>query len=275
MMKLFLLFCFFINFINSSILNLEHLYNGIWLSGASYCSKENYENMNIAGPLKNEFEYINTLYDSKTDLQGYIGILSKKKTIYIVLRGSYSVLNWIDDFEIELVPYITYPECECYVHKGFYHSVLGIRNKTIDTIKILKKFYPNYYVVLTGHSYGASSAQLLSMEIEKEGIKTKVYNYGQPRVGDKKYSYFVNTILTEYWRVTHNKDIVPHIPPIKLNYLHSCRELFEDENGNLIQCSEENCEDSLCANKYNLYQTNKDDHMYYLQHELSCNKSIV
>jgi hypothetical protein len=273
-MNFLLLLYFFTNLVNSSILDLSHLYNGVWLSGAAYCEKENYKNMIISGPALG-FVYKDTLYNRETDIQGYIGILSKTKSIYIILRGTSSIINWLDDFEIRLVPYKSYPECNCNVHNGFYHSILGIKNKTIETVQILQKKYPTYSVVLTGHSYGASCSQLLAMELEKEGIKTKLYNYGQPRVGDEKYSNFVITIINEYWRVTHNKDIVPHIPPIKFNYLHSCRELFEDENGKLNQCSNTNCEDPKCTYQYSLIETNINDHMYYLQHKLSCNESII
>ena len=113
------------------------------------------------------------------------------------------------------------------------------------------------------------------MELEKEGIETIIYNYGQPRVGDSKYALYVNNIIKEYWRVTHNKDVVPHVPPIEFNYIHSCRELFEDENGKLNECSSINCEDTKCANQFNIYQTNSNDHIYYLQHRLLCNESII
>jgi hypothetical protein len=130
--------------------------------------------------------------------------------------------------------------------------------------------------VVTGHSYGASVGQLLAMELVKQGIKVKLYDYGQPRVGDSKYAGFVNTHISEYWRTTHNKDIVPHVPPIEgFGYLHSCREVFEDINGNLNICSEADCEDPKCADQYKLTETNTDDHIYYLGHRLSCEESTI
>ena len=245
-----------------------------YLSGAAYCGKEYYDTMKLAGPASG-FVYQDTLYDIKTDLQGYIGYISSKKKIYVVLRGSSSVLNWLDDFEIRLVEYTTWPTCGCNVHLGFYRSVQGVTNKTIETINILKKRFPTYSVIMTGHSYGASTAQLLGMELEKEGIKVEIYNYGQPRVGDAKYAGFVNTVIEDYWRFTHNRDVVPHVPPITgLGYLHSCREVFEDENGNLKLCSEADCEDSTCANQYSLTQTNSDDHSYYLGRRIDCENSV-
>jgi predicted lipase len=185
-------------------------------------------------------------------------------------------MNWLDDFEVKLVPYVSFPDCNCYVHNGFYTSALGIKNKTISTVQFLKKLYPTYSVIVTGHSYGASVGQLLAMELEKTGIKTKIYNYGQPRVGDRKYAGYVNTVINEYWRATHNKDVVPHLPPtIEFGYVHSCREIFEDENNKINICSEVNCEDTKCADQYTLIQTNSEDHLYYLNHRVSCNESVM
>jgi hypothetical protein len=261
--------------IYENVYNDKQIINGIWLSGAAYCGKENYNIMKLDGPVS-DFLYKETIYDIKTDLQGYIGILPSTRSIYVVLRGSSSTMNWLDDFEVKQVPYTTYPECECNVHNGFYRSALGVKNQTITYVKFYQKLYPLYSVMVTGHSYGASVGQLLAMELEKEGFHVSLYNYGQPRVGDQKYADFVNTIITDYWRVTHNKDIVPHVPPQKeMGYVHSCREVFEDNNHKITICSEINCEDPTCANQYNIYQTNGDDHLLYLQHPVSCEDSTI
>jgi hypothetical protein len=266
-----------IYFLTSSIdaYNSEQANICEYLSGAAYCGKENYNTMKLAGPASG-FVYKDTLYDVKTDLQGYVGYLSSKKTIYVALRGSSSALNWLDDIEVKLVDYTSWPTCGCKVHYGFYRSALGVTNKTIESVSLLKKRFPTYKVIMTGHSYGASTAQLLAMELEKKGINVEIYNYGQPRVGEQKYAGFVNTVINDYWRFTHNKDIVPHVPPTAgFGYLHSCREVFEDENGELHLCSEANCEDPTCANQYSLTQTNTDDHSYYLGRRIDCENSII
>jgi len=159
-------------------------------------------------------------------------------------------------------------------HYGFYRSAESVANKTVISVSKLKKKFPDYSVIMTGHSYGAATVQLLGMELERFGIDVEIYNYGQPRVGDANYAGFVNTVIDEYWRFTHDKDIVPHLPPMAgLGYLHSCREVFEDVNGNLQVCSETDCEDALCSGQYSVSQTNRDDHSYYLGHYLDCESS--
>ena len=275
MINLFFLITFlnFVNFIINAY-DIQQMNTCVWLSGAAYCGKEKYGYMKVAGPASG-FIHRYSLYDPKTDLEGYIGIIPNYKTIYVVFRGSSSKLNWLDDFEVKKVPYLTFPECNCAVHNGFYKSALGVRNDTLRIVRELKRKYPIYKVIVTGHSYGASTGQLIAMELAQVGIKVGLYNFGQPRVGDIKYAGFVNTIIKDYWRVTHYKDIVPHVPPIEVfNYYHSCREVFEDSKGYLNLCSEVNCEDPKCADQYKLIQTNGTDHSYYLNHHLTCEESV-
>lgn len=268
--------------------SIEDANIGVWLSGAAYCNKENYNSMKIGGPATG-FIVKDILHDPKTDLQGYIGILPSTKTIYVVFRGTSSIRNWIDDMEILKVPYSTWNGniiANGNIHKGFYESTLQLRNKTIDVVSELQKKYNYNDIFLTGHSYGAAVSQIMAMELEAINIKTKVYNYGQPRVGDATYAEFVNSIIKNYWRFTHNKDIVPHIPPLKFNYIHSCGEIFEllrlaspesnpieDDPLNLITCSKTNCEDPKCSMQYAIYKTNINDHYTYLGHRLSCEDS--
>ena len=247
----------------------------VWLSGAAYCGKEGYQSIVLDGAAKG-FIYKETLYDLKTDLQGYIGVLPSTKTIYVVLRGSSSVMNWLDDFEVMQVSYTTFPECNCKVHYGFYRSALGVSNKAVSVVKSLQKLYPGYTVTVTGHSYGAACAQLIGMELVKNGVSVKIYDYGQPRVGDSKYAAFVSTKIAEHYRTVHNKDTVPHVPPMEgFGYYHSVREIFEDSTGKLTVCSATNGEDPACADRYSLAQTNTEDHSYYLGHSMSCEESTI
>ena len=256
--------------------DINQLNIGVWLSGASYCDKRKYNTMKIGGGNANNFIYNETLHDIPTDVQGFIGIIPEMKSIYVAIRGSFSVRNWIDDFEIRQIPYSNYPECNCKVHQGFYNSALSIRDKTLETVKKLQMQYPLYSLVLTGHSYGASVVQMLGMELEKENIHVQIYNYGQPRIGDKKYAEFSNKIIPEYWRTTHHKDIVPHVPPIDiLSYYHLCNEIYEDETGNLHPCSSIDCEDKTCSQQYKLIETDVKDHVSYLGHTMTCIGSII
>jgi hypothetical protein len=103
----------------------------VYLSGAAYCGKDNYDTMLLAGPASG-FVYTDTLYDVKTDLQGYIGYIPAKKSIYVVVRGSSSILNWIDDLEVKLVDYVSWPICNCNV-------IMMLVSVALDFTVILKE----------------------------------------------------------------------------------------------------------------------------------------
>jgi hypothetical protein len=241
----------------------------VWLSGAAYCNKEAYDTMKIGGPAK----YVvvtDIIYDKYTDLQGFVGVLESARTIYMVFRGTSSLLNWVDDVEIHQVPYTTYPECtDCVVHNGFYRSSNGVKSQCMN---ILQK-YPNHTIIVTGHSYAAAIAQLISMELLYNNITSIAYTFGQPRIGNPNYANFVNEKFKNLWRFTHNRDIVPHVPFMR--YQHSCQEIFQDGAGQYYKCSQVDGEDPRCANQYAMYQTNVADHYTYLNHELDCEKSTT
>ncbi len=271
-----LLYLVFLNNVSSAYsYDINVANSSVWLSGAAYCGKNNYTSMKLAGPASN-FIVENVLYDPKTDLEGYTGVLGSSNTVYVVFRGSFSNRNWIDDFEILKTKYHTFPNCDCEVHHGFYETTLNLKNSTIDSVNLLKKKYGYSNVIVTGHSLGAAIAQMIGMELVAANISNTVYNFGQPRVGDGTYARFVNSISElKLYRFTHDKDIIPHAPPLDIGYVHSCQEIFENINGTLKECSLENCEDPTCANQFPLIDTNIKEHMYYLKHYLGCKSSTV
>lgn len=274
-MQVLLSLFFLFRLVCSYTYDLHQANISVYLSGAAYCGKDKYKTMTLSGPAIG-FIYENTLYDPKTDLQGYIGYLPSKKSIYVSIRGSSSAMNWLDDAEVKLVNYTSFPYCNCKVHYGFYRSIQEITEKTITAVSSLKKRFPTYSIIMTGHSYGASTTLLLAMELYKSNITAETYNFGQPRVGEAHFAKLVNNAISHYWRFTHYKDVVPHLPPIDVfGYYHSCGEVFEDVSGNLRTCSLYYCEDPSCADQYPLSETNADDHLIYLGHRLSCDASTV
>ena len=77
---------------------------------------------------------------------------------------------------------------------------------------------------------GAALATLTALDLIKAGYDTSCYNFGSPRVGDEAFSSFAKTKFTDFWRVTHLKDIVPHNPGSGglLGFYHVCNEEYED-----------------------------------------------
>jgi hypothetical protein len=240
----------------------------LWLSAAAYCGKSAYKTHTFKGPTTG-FVVTYIIYDSATDTQGYIGYLPSDKSIYVTYRGSQDIRNWVTNLDAFKTAYTTYPECNCQVHKGFFNTEQKVISGVLSEVKRLKGLYGSYAVKVTGHSLGAALAQLTSMDLIHAGIAATVYNFGQPRVGDKAYASFATNKVTT-WRVTHNKDIVPHVPfTTEMDFYHACREEFEDVNHKLKTC-DTSCEDQTCADQFKTSELTIDDHLVYLNMGVNC-----
>lgn len=240
----------------------------LWLSAAAYCGKSSYASHVFKGPTTG-FVYTYTISDVATDTEGYVGYLPSDSSIYVAYRGSQTIRNWISNLDAFKTSYTSYPDCACQVHKGFYEAEQKVISGVITEVKRLRGKYPTYAVKVTGHSLGAALAQLTSMDLVKAGYAATVYNFGQPRTGDQKYASFAtNKVPT--WRVTHNKDTVPHLPfTTGMEFYHVCREEFENASGSLKTC-DTTCEDKTCADQYAFENTNVDDHLVYLGMGVNC-----
>lgn len=241
----------------------------VWLSAAAFCSLNELTTKTFVGPLKG-FIVNQTINDDFTDLNGFLGHLPSDKSIYVAFRGSTSFRDWVVNLDTFKTDYKLFPECECEVHKGFYEAIERVADKVVSNVKDLLNTFPEYSVKVTGHSLGAAMSQLFAMNLVKAGLDVSVYNFGQPRIGDEKYAEFVNKKLPNLIRVTHDRDTVPHIPfTFTMDFVHSCYEAFEDDQGNVRIC-DDSCEDSSCANQYKIYETRTSDHLVYLGLPLSC-----
>lgn len=253
----------------TSSYDIDQGLKSVWLSAAASCGHENYLSHVFKGPTTG-FVLTKVIYDSRDDTQGYVGYLPSDKSIYVVYRGSESTKNWITNLDAFKTPYTTFPECDCQVHKGFYEAEQKVIASVISEVKALQSSLPGYAVKVTGHSLGAALAQLTSMDLVHSGVPTSVYNFGQPRTGDQKYAAFA-TAKVPTWRVTHNRDEVPHLPfTVQMEFFHVCTEQFEDETGALRTC-DSSCEDPSCMGQYSFPgETNGDDHLIYLGLHMNC-----
>jgi len=241
----------------------------VWLSAAAGCGHENYMTHVFKGPTEG-FVVSKVVYNAEDDTQGYIGYLPSDKSIYVVFRGSESIENWKTNLNAFKVPYTSWSDCNCQVHKGFYAAEQKVISEVIKEVQTLQKAHSGYVVKVTGHSLGAALAQLTSMDLIKAGISTSVYNFGQPRTGDTTYAAFANKKVTTY-RVVHDRDDVPHLPfTTGMEFYHVCTEIFENASGALKTCST-SCEDPTCMDQYKFpSETDGDDHLIYLGLHMNC-----
>jgi predicted lipase len=113
---------------------------------------------------------------------------------------------------------------------------------------------------------GGAMATLTAIDLKAEGIEpVRMFNFGSPRVGNHEFAEWASKYLSDHNRVTHYRDMVPHLPT-HWRFLHIDKEWYEDEEHNVHTCS--GYEDPKCAAQFLLVDI--DDHMLYLNLDMSC-----
>lgn len=236
----------------------------VYFSAAAACGQEKYPTMIVNGPT-DTFKYLYTIYDKKSDTQGYIGIQSLTSKIWIVYRGTTSYTNWLDDGEIILK---SIDFCDgCKIHSGFKKCYDNTIDFVLSSLQTVTKEYPTYEIVVAGHSLGGAISTLVTSRLFIENYKPLHYSFGSPRVGNQEFSDWVKKTFIGN-RVTHYKDMVPHVPYESFGYHHISNEIYEDENHVLHGCKGN--DDKTCAEQWAFYQTSPSDHTLYLNLAMSC-----
>lgn len=113
------------------------------------------------------------------------------------------------------------------------------RSVLLDHVSEARKRYPDYKLVLTGHSLGGAVAALAGLEMLLRGWGPQVTTFGEPRVGNDDFVRFLNEMfnLTDagsgsdeqgmmFRRVTHVDDPVPLLPLDEWGYKMHAGEIF-------------------------------------------------
>jgi hypothetical protein len=124
----------------------------------SYCPSVN----SAATVMLGEFES-----SGITDVTGYIAADTTNKLIIVSFRGSSSILNWITDLQVELTDNDICSGCQA--HLGFFDSWVEAQSEVIDSITTGFDLYPNYQLVVTGHSLGGAVATIAAAELRNGG----------------------------------------------------------------------------------------------------------
>ncbi|KAK6130506.1 hypothetical protein DH2020_035764 [Rehmannia glutinosa] len=195
--------------------------------------------------IKSEFEKICFLDNEETDTQATIWRDPERKRLVIAFRGT-EQSRWKDlRTDLMLVPAGLNPERiggdfkkEVQVHSGFLSAYDSVRTRLISLIKqaighrdesldLLAK----WHIYVTGHSLGGALATLLALELSssqlaKHGaISVTMYNFGSPRVGNRRFAEIYNEKVKDSWRVVNHRDIIPTVPRL-MGYCHVAQPVY-------------------------------------------------
>lgn len=96
-----------------------------------------------------------------------------------------------------------------------------IQQEVINSTKSLVARYPDYPVIVTGHSLGGALCSLFALDWISAGQKIKhFYTFEQPRVFNPKLAKEFYKIMPHAIRVVHHYDIVARLPFRDLLFLH-------------------------------------------------------
>ncbi|KAL5534225.1 hypothetical protein ACEPAG_687 [Sanghuangporus baumii] len=184
-------------------------------------------------------------------LQGYIAYRPTKQQLVVAFSGTSSPLQALHDIDARLVEYTASDEKTsklkeaCKVHSGMWRLYQGVRQLVFDNFAKALLSLDIAELVLTGHSLGAVTASLFTMELLQNSLQlpatgliclppsiiVKLVGFGSPRVGNEALARFYRKLISEYreergkdsfqeYMVKGYNDGVPCLPPKAIGFRH-------------------------------------------------------
>ena len=159
------------------------------------------------------------------------------------------------------------PELQCLVHCGFLAAYSSVRDQILALIQSVASsdeassvskstMYSteslssnsenstksddskdSWTVTFTGHSLGGALATLAALDVgyrrKDIGVGVKMYNFGSPRVGNRRFAEIFDDLVPDAWRIVNMNDGVPGIPRPFMGYHHVGHYVGIDEKGNI------------------------------------------
>jgi len=216
----------------------------------------------------------------KHNFAGYVAHDAVANRIIVAFRGTDSgdIENWksnLDSHRIE--PFSQYPLAS--VHEGFWKAWLTVKDEVLSGIALIQTEFGALPLHVTGHSLGGAMATDAAFDLVlNHGFTAGAYTFGSPRAGNYVYAAILGQRLSYHFRVTHNNDVVPHLPARSFGFHHPGSEIhFPERQGLGYKLCDGTGEDSSCADACAIYLTctSVDDHLTYLDMPATCGMDVA
>lgn len=174
----------------------------------------------VAGLLAERNYDVSVLHDPRQD--GDMFIARRGATAFVVYRGTefFGLRDWGIDGK-----FLLKRTGAARVHRGFYKQLLSLeRNRAVGERLRRARTEGVRRFVFCGHSLGAALAQLAAFYYVSGGVlsgdEVRLITFGGPRVGDAAFARKCDARLPYFFRVVHDRDIVPRLPPFQ-SYVHA------------------------------------------------------
>ncbi|CAG8907753.1 unnamed protein product [Penicillium egyptiacum] len=120
------------------------------------------------------------IHDTLTDTQGYVGYSSEKKTIAVVMKGSTTMADIINDISTNLVTPsfsgVDFPS-GVKIMSGINRPWKAVHDDVISEVKSLIARYPDYTLEATGHSLGGSLTYISHVALAQNFPEKQITSY--------------------------------------------------------------------------------------------------
>jgi triacylglycerol lipase len=162
----------------------------------------------------------NTLWsDFFAEPFAFVACSTQSNFLYLVVRGSETDLDWIDDFDAWQTAYSPVANFGR-VHSGFMSVYSSMSAAVLTEINnALQRLGPNAKALyVTGHSLGSALSTLAVPDVITNSnlnpSKIAVFHYplASPRVGDPDFYYQYSYRVIPTYRIIDTEDLVPDLP---------------------------------------------------------------
>lgn len=255
-----LLLSYTFKFINVSAYSEPRVQEALNIAQASYCVTENWDCLTCEE--KNVLEQV----IEKEGERILVGYNTEKDEIFVSSRGSENIMNWIDNIQFRKIS--PYSDSQIEVEKGFYKLYSKLMPEIFDSIQFVSEKYDAKDILITGHSLGGALSTLLAYDISQDTMYDfELITFGCPRVGNQRFVESLYTYGIKNTRVTHYRDMVPHLPQEVLGYIHAPSEIWYNEKNTDYKICDDSItmEDDTCSDSCGpTHCTSIDDHLDYL-----------